>query len=156
MTDAAAPGRNSPRLTRIALLGSLGLNLFFAGWWFGGAMRPPPPGPHGMHDLDRMLRGRLSADGMSKVDGLLRQVDSGFRQQFGEMEAVRRQLHAILVTETFDSDAFIKALEALNANRAKFDSNMTRHIADIVGSLSAEDRRILADTVLSLPPGPLG
>ena len=104
----------------------------------------------------RRLQGKLSADGMSKVDGLLQQIHSGFRRQFEQTESVRRQLHSILVTEPFDADAFSRTLEALNANRTRFDSDMSQDIVAAVRALSPDDRRILADAVLSLPPGPLG
>jgi hypothetical protein len=60
------------------------------------------------------------------------------------------------VTEPFDSNAFLRLLDQLNIDHAHFDGDMSRHIARIVASLSPEDRRVFADAVLSMPPGPLG
>lgn len=151
-------GALTRRFVPIALLCSLGINLFFAGTWVGGGLRrppfPPPGGP--LWELERQLRGRLSPDGMSKVAGVFRQVDAQARQRFDAGEAIRRQLHALLVTEPFDADAFMKQLQALNGDRAGFDSEMSRRIVALVSALSPEDRRLFADAVLSMPPGPLG
>lgn len=161
MNDQRAPGRVTPPwLIKVALLASLGINLFFAGWVLGVGLRPPPHGPGGpggpFGPLEHELRGRLSPDGMTKVDRLIAEIHAGFRREFGASEGIRDRLHTILITEPFNSAEFVRTLEELNAGRASFDSQTTRHIADFVASLSPQDRGIFADAVLRMPPGPLG
>jgi len=147
------------RLAPVLLLVSLGLNLFFAGWLAGSGFRwhpPPPPmdGRFGM--LERQLEGRLSPEGMAKVGALLRDIDTGMRNQFDAGESLRRQLHALLTAEVFNGDDFVRAVDSLNVGRAKFDNDVARRVAAVMAGLSARDRAIFADAVLSMPPGPLG
>jgi uncharacterized membrane protein len=158
MNDQREPKRVAPqRLMQFALLGSLGLNLFFAGWGLGVGLRPPPPGRGGpFGGLEHELRGRLSPDGMSKVESLIGDIDAGFRREFGASDSIRQELHAVLIAEPFSSNDFMRTLGQLNARRTDFDSTMARRIAEFVAGLSPEDRRIFADAVLRMPPGPLG
>jgi len=145
------------RLIPLALLVSLGLNLFFAGWLFGSGFRPHPPPMGGpFHVLEHQLEGRLSPDGMAKVGGLLRELEAGMHGQFDSGDALRRRLHATLVAEPFNRDDFMRAADALSAGRAKFDNNAAQRVADVLAALSATDRASFADALLSLPPGPLG
>ncbi len=106
--------------------------------------------------LERQLRGRLSPDGMTKVAGLISDIDSEFRQQIGANDTIRRRLHIILITEPFNSADFVRTLGVLQTARSHFDSEMNARIATVVERLSPEDRRIFADAVLTLPPGPMG
>lgn len=176
MSDQQSSARTAVRrFAPVLLLASIGLNLFFIGWLAGSGFRPhhlfftdwlagsgfrphPPPPPMGGHFvmLERDLEGRLSPEGMAKVGALLRDIDAGMRSQFDASETLRRQLHAILVAEQFDGDGFIRAVEALNAGRAKLDGDVARRVTEVMASLSARDRAIFANALLSMPPGPLG
>lgn len=160
MKDQQPPTRDAVRRFAPALLlASLGLNLFFAGWLAGSGFRPhPPPPPMGgrFGMLERQLEGRLSPDGMAKVDAMLRDIDAGMRTQSDAGEILRRQLRMILVAEQFNGDNFVRVLDALNAQREKFDKDVARRVVDVMASLSPRDRTIFADAVLSMPPGPLG
>lgn len=157
MVDQFLQGRFiTQRFVPIALLCSIGLNVFFVGAWVGAGLRrpllPPPGGP--LWELERQLQGRLTPDGMHKVDSLIQEIDAGLRHQFDASEALRRQLHIILVSEPFNSSAFLQRLNQLNDGRASFDSGMAKHIAELIASLSPDDRRLFADAVLSMPPRP--
>jgi uncharacterized membrane protein len=159
MNDQPTPTHNAVRrFAPVLLLASFGLNLFFAGWLAGSGFRghPPPPmdGRFGM--LEHQLEGRLSPEGMAKVGALLHDIDTGMRSQFDAGESLRRQLHALLTAEQFNGDDFVHAVDALNVGRAKFDNNVARRVAEVMAGLSARDRAIFADAVLSMPPGPLG
>ncbi len=160
MTDQQPPPtRNAVRrFIPAVLLASLSLNLFLAGWLAGSGFRPPllPPMGGPFRSLERRLEGRLSPDGMAKIGALLGAMDAGMRRQFDARDAMRRKLHAILITEPFDREGFVAALTELNAGRAQFDGEVSRRVAEVVATLSVHDRAIFADEVLALPPGPLG
>jgi uncharacterized membrane protein len=159
MNDQGEPKRITPqRMIYLALLASLGLNLFFAGWWVGAGLRPPPPHEPGgpLHELEHRLQGRLSPAGMSAVERLIEEIDAGFRHQFDAGDAIRRQLHQILISEPFKPEDFVRTLGELTAGRSSFDSTVAQRVAAFAAGLSPEDRRIFADAILAMPPGPLG
>jgi uncharacterized membrane protein len=148
-------GRGRSRHVWTALVASLGLNLFFAGWWVGAVLRPwppaPPPGP--LHMLSRDLAGRLSPAAYREVSALIDTVRERFARQMHDSEPLRERLRVILVTDPFDSAAFVQTLDELTADRARNDGEISRRIAAVVAGLSAADRAILADAALASPAG---
>jgi uncharacterized membrane protein len=160
------------------LLISIGFNLFIAGWWvgsmmmmrpgmdgrwpglpFGGPPPRPPPDDRGRQErpspmtmLQRRLEGRLSAEGMRDVTGLLETIDSQFTRRLEASTERRNRAREILAAENFDADAFAKALMDLQAQRSTQDAELTRHIVDVIRRLSGADRKTLADVTVFIPP----
>lgn len=103
--------------------------------------------------LQRRLEGRLSAEGMRDVTGLLEALDSQFTRRLEASTERRNRAREILAAENFDADAFAKVLMDLQAQRSSQDAELTRRIVDVIGRLSGADRKILADvTVFIAPP----
>lgn len=186
MTSESPLGQRRRALIGIALMASVGVNVFVAGWWFGTAVRPamngvwfergpgpgPGPGPGGpggpwpgpppgagqgvvvsrMQMLANRLQGRLSPDGMAQVESLLKDIDTHFMQRMGTSAPLRERAKQILVAEPFDAEAFSKIFLDLQAQRTKSDAELARRIVDVIAKLPQEDRKVLAEITLFLPP----
>jgi len=162
---------------RVVLLASIGFNLFLAGWWIGSVARPtmhrfwpgpgfgesgplPPPdvgwgpGPRRAPPatLTRQLEGKLSAEGMREVTGLLEVIDSHFVRRLKASSAQRERTRALLAADVFDADAFARVLQNLQAQRSAGDAELARRVTDTVGRLSSADRKALAQVTLLVPP----
>lgn len=141
---------------RSALLASLGLNLFFAGWLLGARVVPwgfgPPPGP--MQRVSERLRYSLSEDGFRIVNDVLRRLDADMARHFRDTAPLRDAVKNALAAAPFDRAVFTAALADLNAEVARHSAELNARVADVVALLSAEDRRRLAE--LTIPPPPLG
>lgn len=180
MTSESPLGQRRRALIGIALMASVGVNVFAAGWWFGTAVRPamnnvgfnrgpgpggpggawpgPPPGsPPGagfspMQMLANHLQGRLSPDGMAQIESLLKDFDTHFMQRMGTSAPLRERAKQVLVAEPFDVEAFSKTFLDLQAQRTRNDAELARRIVDVMAKLSHEDRKVLAEVTLFLPP----
>jgi uncharacterized membrane protein len=157
MTEAP-PGRARPGRLWTALVASLGLNLFLAGWWVGAVLRPwppaPPPGP--LHMLSQRLAGRLSPAAFREVSALIDAIGERLVRQIEDGAPLRGRLRAILVADVFDAAAFVATLDELTAARTRNDGDISRRIAAVVAGLSAADRAVLADVALASPAGLFG
>jgi uncharacterized membrane protein len=145
---------------RIVLVASLGLNLFFLGWLVGGVfgpahrgLRPPPPPLPPLHLMADRLRGTMSADGMAKIDALIRDLDTRFVQRISATERSRTRIKELLAAPDFDAAAFASALAEFHAETETDRADVDRRITDVIARLSPDDRRKLADVTLAFRPG---
>lgn len=148
-----AAGAVSNRV-RVALLVSLGLNLFLAGLWIGDLMHRglrPPPGP--MHQIMERIEGRLSVDGQRRVRAALIDLDRHRPPPPANPLSIKN-LVSIVETDPFDRVRFLSALEAMNRDRLKVDQERDERIADLLAALTLADRRALAEVLAHLPPPP--
>ena len=153
----APRGRERPGRLWTALVISLGLNLFLAGWWAGAVLRPwPPPPPGPLHMLSQRLACRLSPAAFREVGALIDAIGERFVSQMQDSAPLRSRLRAILMADAFDVAAFVTTLEALTAARTRNDGDISRRIAAVVAGLSAADRAVLADVALASPAGLFG
>jgi uncharacterized membrane protein len=146
-----------PKWGRAALVVSLGLNLFFAGWLFGvwaspWRYGPPPPGP--MQRLSERLRHSLSEDGYRIVNDVIRDFDADNARHFRDTAPLRDAVKTALAAKDFDRAAFASTLADLNAEVARHSAQLNVRIADAMAKLSSDDRQRIAE--LTLPPPPLG
>lgn len=161
MTDREQSSGQSDAGTRLwlrgALIASLGINVFFAGWWVGDALnrRPPPPFVQFQTLLAR-VEGRLSADGATRVRALVAELESGHGPggPGGPPPISPNRLYAVVVAPDFDKAAFLQAIESFHAARLERDRDLDRRIAEVLATLPIADRRVLADAVMQLPPPP--
>lgn len=161
MSDDQA--RQAPRSNwvKIALLASLGLNLFFAGWWAGDLSRAVighghGPRPNPMQDLTERLHGKLSAAGMAKVEALAHEIDQSFDRRREDPRQFRDRLKPIIAAEQFDPAGFDQVIDKEITRRAAFETGIARRIGEVLNELSPADRKVLVDMVLDRPPPPPG
>jgi uncharacterized membrane protein len=154
-----------------ALVVSIGLNLFAAGWWFGSVVRPsmdglrfapPPPWPgpppeggprrHPFGALLRRLDGKLSPEGMREVADAVEAIDAHFVRGFAASAEARERARQMLAADPFDAEAFTKAIGDLQAQRFAGEAELTREIVQRISKLSLADRKALADATVFIPP----
>lgn len=134
----------------LALLSSLGGNVFLGGFVLGrgdGRHGPPPPPEHMLERL---------AERLSPADAaVLRGVINAGRGQFDADMARRRGFHdklrAALTAEPFDPAAFEKMLADHDDGEYAAHQHMRRAMVAAAAALSPEGRRAMADM---RPPGP--
>lgn len=151
----------SPYWLAVALLASVGGNVFLGGYlagrgaFFGppGLHGGPPPGPPMRPDefFERMAERLPAADA-----AILRRFATENRDAFMRDDARRRdfpqQLRAALTAEPFDSAAFERLLADHDAAVQQAHALLRQRLATAAASLSPEARRVLAES--PLPPGP--
>ena len=157
--QSSGPSDASGRLwLRGALIASLGINLFFAGWWVGDALnRRPPPPPFGQFQtLLARVEGKLSAEGATRVRALVAELESrhGPGGPGGPPPISPNRLYAVVVAPDFDKAAFLQVIESFHTARLARDRDLDRRIAEVLATLAIADRRVLADAVMQLPPPP--
>jgi uncharacterized membrane protein len=134
----------------LALIVSVGLNLFFVGLVVGGHSfsfwhRSPY-----REDIRARLRDSLSQQGASTVTHALDQVRQQFGERFKGAEAGRQRKSELLAKDPFDRNGF---LAETRSERAEFTSGIAKAdeiVADALAQLSPEDRHKLA--TMELPP----
>jgi uncharacterized membrane protein len=139
----------------LALLVSLGLNLFLGGMVASNWLRqaPPPPGPRG--HFDRMAaRHAVSPAYRDLVERIWRRNAGELRLRMGAVHEARQTVRRGLVAEPFDRQALARAHAALSARLMDARAAMEANIAEIAAALPPEERqRYFA---ASLRPGPGG
>lgn len=144
--------------TRLALLASIGLNLVFAGLWFGDTLRvpwrgPPPGGP--LHMMVQRLESRLGPEARARVEALRAEVEATFAAGGRRGAAARIKIAAILVAEPFDRSALVAEVDQLIGDRARNDGDIVRRIAAVMATLSPAERQAVAETIMAIqPPAP--
>lgn len=165
MSDAKGPRWGTVAQLRIILLLSLGLNLFLGGYWLGSylnrsmhSLGPGPGGPGRLQAIAERLRGQISPDAMHKIDGLVVEIDTIFRDRRPGGGDVRSQIQQIVADSQFDQQKFMDVIERLNSVRTSSDREIASRIASVLSQLSPQDRRVLANVVLTqiVPPPPPG
>lgn len=154
----------SPQLPRwlvLALLASLGGNVFLGGYLAGrsGGGGPPggpgfPPGPPPRPDqfIERMAERLPAADA-----AVLRRFAEENRDAFVRDDARRREfpqrLRAALLAEPFDAAVFERVLAEHDAAEQQAHGVLRGRLAAAAAALSPEARRTLAEN--PPPPGPM-
>ena len=131
------------------LAASLAGNVFLLGIVLGAHLfRPPfPPGPPPRPPLKMMVAeasGKLSPEGLKKLEAFADEFERDFRKSMTSMDAQRDNIRAALLREPFDVAAFSRALDELNAQFAQGRANTNRRFAEVVESLSPSDRKQLS------------
>ncbi|MEH2471063.1 hypothetical protein V1281_007750 [Nitrobacteraceae bacterium AZCC 2161] len=135
-------------LSSLALVVSVGVNLFVAGWLVGdraGYRGPPPPPPPGsMQPFLASLEGTLSPGGARIMDTMVRGLQ-GRGPLFRRFEDLGERMQKALVGERFDRAAFLAAAQELSAEQSADRMAVAEEIANAMEKLSPEDRKHLAE-----------
>lgn len=136
--------RLSKRGLGIALIVSLGLNLFLAGMMVTGALFHKRGS--GMAGYDRPFphwsaRRALDGESRSKVDTIWREARPNLRTHIREVRKARRNIRRQLRADTLDRSALDKAFAALRTSTNSAHNAMHTLIGRIAETLNAEERR---------------
>lgn len=138
---------------RVILLTSLALNLFLGGYWLGGilgrSLHPPGFEAGRLTTISERLRGKLSADGMLKIDALVVDIETMLNDRSPSVENARAQLRDVVSASEFDRQNFLSVVDSLSIARSTTDRAIADRIASTLAQLSLQDRRILTEVVLS-------
>lgn len=134
-------------LLPLALILSLGVNLFVAGWLVGdraGKFGPSPP-PGSMQPFLDSLENRLSPEGARIMDATIRGFrDRAFRH-FRRLEEIGDRMEKALNGGSFDRAGFLATAQELSAEQAVDRSEVAEQIANAIEKLSPEDRKRLSE-----------
>lgn len=133
-----------------ALVASLALNLFLAGWIVGAWTRPPPPPPFA---LAERLKQSLSPAGRARVAAELDQLDTAMVDTFARFETARHGIAAVIGRADFDAEALRATLSALSDVRGADERRITDRLVALLAQLDGADRARVAAALLG-PPGP--
>jgi uncharacterized membrane protein len=144
------PVRLAGRFTPTTWLAiSIAANLFLVGLvvgsWISGAGRAGPPPRPPLQMMIQEASEKVSPEGLQKLSQLADDLEARFRSSMTEMAASRDAIRAQLLQEHFDAVAFGRALDELNAAFARDRSAANRRFAEVIASLSASDRKQLAN-----------
>lgn len=128
------------RLWAVALIGSLAVNLFVAGY-LASALTSD--------DRDEMDRARWTAPAV--VQRILDAHDAAIRGNLEELRAAGRVVNAALVADPYDADRFQVALSDLRAQSATYQFEVHSALAEAVGAMNLEQRSALADASRRFP-----
>jgi hypothetical protein len=133
-------------LSSLALVISVGANLFVAGWLVGdrAGYRGPPPQPRSMRPFLASLEGTLSPDGIRIMDTMVRGLQGG-GQRFRRFEDLGERMQKALVGERFDRAVFMAAAQELSAEQSADRIAVAEEIANAMEKLSPEDRNRLSE-----------
>jgi uncharacterized membrane protein len=87
--------------------------------------------------------GKVSPEGLKKLSDLANELEARFRNEVERTGEFRAKVHAELEREPFDVAAFTRALDALNAEFGRGRSEANRRFAEVIASLSPQDRKAL-------------
>jgi len=133
-------------LSSLALVISVGINLFVAGWLVGdrAGYRGPPPQPRSMRPFLASLEATLSPDGIRIMDTMVRGLQ-GRGQLFRRFEELGERMQKAVVGERFDRAAFLAAAQELSAEQSADRIAVAEEIANAMEKLSPEDRKRLSE-----------
>lgn len=144
---------------RIALIVSLGINLFLAGSWVGSLVRSdgaPPPRPRPLQAALQELQGRISSDSLAKIEALVGEIDRRFRASPADPRRMDERLRTLLAAESFDPAVFAKTVDDFLAARSETDKGIARRIGEVLAGVPVADRKVIAEVVLRAPGRPFG
>lgn len=148
-----------PGWRNVALVVSLGANLFLLGVVAGGGFPPfpdgGPGGPGGPMGPDAIVE-RL-ADRLSPKDAEI--VRAALRDHRGRMEgdeSVRRdfarRVRAALIADPFDPEVLRRALDEEDIRDQAFRAELRTTVVRVATEITAESRKIIAETRPGSPP----
>ena len=136
--------RLSKRGLGIALIVSLGVNLFLAGMIVTGALYHKRGGDmagYGRPFPHWSARRSLEGESRAKVDAIWREARPDMRMRIREVRRARRDIRRQLRADTLDRPALDKAFAALRASTTGTHNAMHGLIGRIAETLNAEERR---------------
>jgi hypothetical protein len=153
MTQPAFPLAGTPtsRLWPWLAL-SVAANLFLAGWLIGMALTRPVGGPP--DNFTARLQHRISPQGYSRIAGRLAELEQGVNAARGAFEHQRLKLIDIAAAPVYDARAMADALAGMAIRHSTEDDRNGARLVAILADLEAADRRTIAETLFSPPPGP--
>jgi uncharacterized membrane protein len=143
-------------LLPLALVVSLGLNVFVAGWLVGdraGRFGPPPPPPGSMQPFLDSLESRLSPEGARIMDTTIRGFKDRSIRHFRRLEEIGERMEKALVGGSFDRARFLATAQELSSEQAVDRSEVAEQIATAIEKLSPEDRKHLSEMRPDHGPG---
>lgn len=138
---------------RIALLVSLGLNLFVIGWWAGEAWRRPQPMQAQQFTVLPIMDARLSTETMDALRPSLVAMGNLMRQGFQDRAAVFENLIEVVKAEPYDKGKVDELLARLVDDRTSVEKQQWQLVAEMLAKLTAEQRAAFAE-VIFVRPGP--
>ena len=146
-------GPRRTELLSLAVIVSVGLNLFLAGVLLGsfptGFWHPPRE----RRDVREELRKSLSQPGAELLIRAVDQVHGQFESRFRDAEAGQQRKSELLSREPFDRDAFLAESRDEHAHFVAGITKSDEIVADAISRLTPEDRKILAKMHLGPPLG---
>jgi uncharacterized membrane protein len=136
------------------LVASVASNLFLLGlligsWasapWRDGPWRGGPPPRPPLQMMIQEASGKVSPEGLKKLSNLVDELEAGFRHGMSETAPLRERVREELGRQPFDVVAFTKALDAMNQAFSKDHGMANKRFAEVVATLSAKDRKQLAN-----------
>jgi heavy-metal resistance protein len=147
---------SGPRRTEflsLAVVVSVGLNLFLAGVLLGSFPTGFGHRPRERHDIREELRKSLSPPGAELLIRAVDQVHSQFESRFRDAETGQQRKSELLSREPFDRSAFLAESREEHAQFVTGVAKADEIVADAIARLSLEDRQILAKMHLGPPLG---
>jgi hypothetical protein len=135
-------------LLPLALIVSLGVNLFVAGWLVGdraGKFGPLPPPPGSMQPFLDSLESRLSPEGTRIMDATIRSFQDRAFRHFRRLEEIGERMEKALDGGSFDRARFLATAQELSAEQAVDRNEVAEQIANAIEKLSPEDRKRLSE-----------
>lgn len=147
--EAAAPGAAGPEAAgiekwiRVALIASLGANIFLGGFI---AARVIGPGPEltGLKVVDLKLRGLpqgLSAVAREELEDSLRGNRREIRSAYRDYQQQQREINRLLTEDLLNEPEIMRAQSTLRALNAQIQAQMQRALMHAVKELNIEARR---------------
>lgn len=147
MSESPETGRPKRwRTARIALIGSLALNIFFvtalgAAWAFRG-----PRGDPDVRGFMRYIHHAPDAQ-QDRARAIREARRPEFRAQRAEVRAARREVRAALEADPFDAARLAAAQERLRSERGRLRAILDGAVAELAASMPAEERARLAEAL---------
>lgn len=131
---------------RLALVVSLALNLFAAGWFAGNLWRHEGPGKRWHHSrLDpRALHDALEGSDREKLEAAMPAHRKQIHERLRELRAARGAVAGALRAEPFDPQRLATAFDQLREREAAVANQAQRTLIGLASQLSPEGREKMA------------
>jgi hypothetical protein len=139
-----ASWRQSKLLSVVFLL-SLCINLFLAGWVFGGrAMRHPPRPPMPFERFGEAINASLSPGGAASMNAAFADLRKRYGLHEDHRRITRERLKQVLTAEPFNPDDYVAVSKNARDERDRERDEADRVVAGAIAQLSSDDRARLA------------
>ncbi|MEQ8334185.1 periplasmic heavy metal sensor [Nisaea sp.] len=137
------------RVLALLLFASVSINLFVAGMVVGRWDRwhDGPPGQRHGHSMSRMIERTLGDTLSPEIRDRLRAHSEKMRGTHGAMRENRETVREILLREPFDRNAYLEALDSMNAVFDRMRAETHSFMTEIVEQLTPEQRRKLVESL---------
>jgi len=137
------------RVLALLLFLSVALNLFVAGMVVGQWDRwdgfKGHDGPRHGKSMSKVIKHVLGDDLPPEMRDLLKQHEEAMRENFEESRESRREIRDVLVREPFDRDAYLEALDRMNAVHDRMRAETHSFMIEIMDRLTPKQRRKLVE-----------